>query len=130
MTIAGIHDDARGDAMTIDDDDARQCRPSRCSTMTFVVTLDYNNAMMLDNARQRSRSFLSNSRSFYCEGFADTIRFYADKRWEPPLEDEPGFTPMLTFIVQGGGGVGARFDPVTRALSRGSGAPQRVMALA
>eukprot|EP00961_Rhodomonas_salina_P300883 3940247-Rhodomonas_salina.1 len=55
-----------------------------------------------------------------------TGRFYDDKRWEPPLEDVPSFTPMLTFIVQGGWGVGARFDTVTQARSQGSGEPQSV----
>eukprot|EP00961_Rhodomonas_salina_P165212 2225805-Rhodomonas_salina.1 len=34
--------------MTINDDDARRCSPSRCSTTMVVVTLDYDNAMMLD----------------------------------------------------------------------------------
>eukprot|EP00961_Rhodomonas_salina_P159794 2152050-Rhodomonas_salina.1 len=43
-----------GDSMTINDDDARLCHPSQCATTMFIVTLDYDNAMMLDNARQRS----------------------------------------------------------------------------
>eukprot|EP00961_Rhodomonas_salina_P183442 2475800-Rhodomonas_salina.1 len=38
--------------------------------------------------------------------------------------------PMLTFIVQGGGGGGARLETETRAGSRGSRAPQRAMTLA
>eukprot|EP00961_Rhodomonas_salina_P029269 394438-Rhodomonas_salina.1 len=35
--------------------------------------------------------------------------------WEPPLEDVPGLTtrtPMLIFIILGGGGVGARLYPL------------------
>eukprot|EP00961_Rhodomonas_salina_P017976 241637-Rhodomonas_salina.1 len=50
MTRAWTHYDTSGDAMTINDDDARRCSPSRCSTTMVVETLDYDNVMMLDNA--------------------------------------------------------------------------------